>query len=111
MPTLAYHASTTAAAAVANLTKYSEMMTTDHHNKTQQITGTLSRHTMQIARMGALANASIVQQFICVFQGTPQIITQPKIASDAAHTPIYLAGLGDKIEHLVPVAFPAVYRD
>ena len=49
MPTLAYHA--TAAASAANLTKYSELTTADP-NKTQQITGTLSRHTPQLVRMG-----------------------------------------------------------
>jgi outer membrane protein assembly factor BamD (BamD/ComL family) len=59
MPTLAYHA--------AAATKYSEMTTTDY-DKTQQITATLARQTTQIARMGTLANASIAQQFICVFQ-------------------------------------------
>jgi hypothetical protein len=103
MPTLAYHA--TAAAAAANLTKYSEMTTTDY-DKTQQITATLARQTTQIARMGTLANASIAQQFICVFQGIPTLITQPTIATDVSHVSIYLAGLGDNIEHLIPVAFP-----
>ena len=69
MPTLAYYHAT-AAAAATNLTKYFEMTNTDH-DKTQQITDTLSHHTTQIARMGALANASTAQQLLCVFQGTP----------------------------------------
>ena len=43
-----------------------------------------------------------------MFQGIPTIITQPTIASDASHASIYLAGLGDKIEYLVPVAFASL---
>ena len=106
MPTFAYHAS--AAAAAANLTKYSELTTADP-DKAQQITGTLSRHTSQLIRMGTLGNPSITPQFLCMFQGKPAIISQPTIASDDANTPIYLAGLGDTIEHQVPISLPAAY--
>ena len=106
MPTFAYHA--TAAAAAANLTKYSELTTADP-DKAQQITGTLSHHTPQLVRMGTLGNPSIAQQFLCMFQGEPTIISQPTIASDDTNTPIYLAGLGESIEHHVPVCLIAAY--
>jgi hypothetical protein len=58
MPTIAYHATAAAAAAAANLTKYSKLTTADP-DKTQQITGTLSHHTTQLVRMGILGNPSI----------------------------------------------------
>ena len=59
--------------------------------------------------MGILGNPSTTQQFLCMFQGEPMIISQPTIASDDTNTPIYLAELGDTIEHHVPVALPAAY--
>ena len=58
---------------------------------------------------GALANASIVQQFICMHQCNAKLITHATIATDDANTPIYFAGLGDKIENFVPVSFSAAY--
>ena len=106
MPTIAYHA--TAAAAAANLTKYYEL-TTANPDKTQQITGTLSRHTTQLVRMGILGNPSITQQILCMFQGKPAIISHPTIATNDATLPIYLAGLGDTIKHYVPVSLTAAY--
>ena len=108
MPTIAYHATAAAAAAAANLTKYSKLTTADP-DKTQQITGTLSHHTTQLVRMGILGNPSIAQQFLCMFQGKPAIICHPMIATNDATQPIYLAGLGDTIEHHVPVSLPAAY--
>jgi hypothetical protein len=59
--------------------------------------------------MGILGNPSITQQFLCMFQGKPAIISHPTIATNDATLPIYLAGLGDTIEQHVPVSLPAAY--